>query len=71
MSKRDNFLLVEDMLQACIKIKKYTKGQSFEVFDYDDKTVDAVVRNFEVIGEAANRIDTDFKILTLILNGID
>ncbi len=27
----------------------------------DDKTIDAVVRNFEIIGEAANRIDVDFK----------
>jgi uncharacterized protein with HEPN domain len=27
----------------------------------DDKTKDAVVRNFEIIGEAANRIDPDFK----------
>ena len=27
----------------------------------DDKTIDAVVRNFEIIGEAANRIDSDFR----------
>ena len=27
----------------------------------DDKTIDAVVRNFEIIGEAANRIDPDFR----------
>jgi len=32
-------------------------GEAF----YDDKTVDAVVRNFEIFGEAANRIDGDFK----------
>jgi uncharacterized protein with HEPN domain len=29
----------------------------------DDKTIDAVVRNFEIIGEAANRIDPDFRIV--------
>jgi uncharacterized protein with HEPN domain len=29
----------------------------------DDKTIDAVVRNFEIIGEAANRIDSDFRIM--------
>jgi uncharacterized protein with HEPN domain len=31
------------------------------LFLVDDKTIDAVVRNFEIIGEAANRIDPDFK----------
>jgi uncharacterized protein with HEPN domain len=28
----------------------------------DNKTIDAVVRNFEIIGEAANRIDIDFRV---------
>ena len=28
----------------------------------DEKTMDAVVRNFEIIGEAANRVDNDFKL---------
>ena len=34
---------------------------SFDDFISDDKTVDAVVRNFEIIGEAANRVPEDFK----------
>ena len=34
---------------------------SFDDFIHDDKTIDAVVRNFEIIGEAANRIPEDFK----------
>lgn len=33
---------------------------SYEDFINDEKTVDAVVRNFEIIGEAANRLGTDF-----------
>ena len=61
MSKRDILLLLDDMLQACIKIKKYTQGLDYDMFIADDKTIDAVVRNFEVIGEAANRIDSDFR----------
>jgi uncharacterized protein with HEPN domain len=32
------------------------------IFLNDDKTIDAVVRNFEIIGEAANRIEPDFRI---------
>lgn len=61
MSKRDTLLLLDDMLQSCYKIKLYTKGIDFKLFINDDKTIDAVVRNFEIIGEAANRIDEDFK----------
>lgn len=62
MSKRDIVLLLEDMLQSAYKIKKYTKDQNFQSFENDDKTIDAVVRNFEIIGEASNRIDPDFKL---------
>lgn len=61
MSKRDHSLLLEDMYESAVKIKKYTEGQDFDSFIEDDKTIDAVVRNFEIIGEAANRIDLDFK----------
>ena len=62
MSKRDNILLLEDMLEAASKITKYTEGLDFDAFVDDDKTIDAVIRNFEIIGEAANRIDPDFKV---------
>ncbi len=34
---------------------------SFDDFISDDKTIDAVVRNFEIIGEAANRVPDNFK----------
>lgn len=62
MSKRDKMLLLEDMLQAATKIKRYTDNLDFDSFVEDDKTVDAVIRNFEIIGEAASRIDPDFRI---------
>lgn len=61
MSKRDTILLLDDMLQSAQKIKQYTKGLNYESFLSDDKTIDAVVRNFEIIGEAANRINQDFR----------
>jgi uncharacterized protein with HEPN domain len=61
MSKRDTLLLLDDMLQSAQKIKRYTKDIDFDLFVSDDKTMDAVVRNFEIIGEAANRIDSDFR----------
>ena len=34
---------------------------SFDDFMQDEKTIDAVVRNFEIIGEASNRVPDDFK----------
>jgi len=61
MSKRDTLLLLDDMFQSAQKIKRYTKDLDFDSFLSDDKTMDAVVRNFEIIGEAANRIDADFR----------
>jgi len=61
MSKRDTKLLLEDMLDSALKIKRYTSNLTFDSFIVDEKTIDAVVRNFEIIGEAANRIDPDFR----------
>lgn len=63
MSNRDIVLLLEDMLESALKIKRYTANLDYDSFLNDDKTIDAVVRNFEIIGEAANRTDPDFRIL--------
>jgi uncharacterized protein with HEPN domain len=51
---------VKQKLRNRGNLKKYTEGLDYESFIADDKTVDAVIRNFEIIGEAANRIDSDF-----------
>ena len=61
MSKRNPQHLIEDILESCHKIMDYTKDYSFEDFISDQKTIDAVIRNFEIIGEAANRMPEDFK----------
>ena len=61
MSNRSAELLIEDILDAARKIQRFTNGISFEEFVVDEKTVDAVVRNFEVIGEASNRLPQEFK----------
>ena len=61
MSKRDLDLLLNDILECCGKIKKYTNGYDFDDFLNDDKTIDAVVRNFTIIGEACSNVDSDFK----------
>ncbi len=61
MSKRRPELLVDDIINSGNKILVYTNDLSFESFIADDKTVDAVVRNFEIIGEAATRLLEDFR----------
>lgn len=49
------------MLEASMKIMNYTDGYDFNDFSSDERTIDAFIRNFEVIGEAANRLNPEFK----------
>ena len=58
---RDFKLYLEDILEAVARIERYTAGQSFQQFSHDEKTVDAVVRNLEVIGEAVKRIPEEIR----------
>ncbi|MCU0370187.1 MAG: DUF86 domain-containing protein [Bacteroidales bacterium] len=62
MSERSAELLLEDMLESCERIIEYTQGLSFEEFKKNYLVVDAVVRNFTIIGEAAGRIPDEYKI---------
>ena len=56
MPPREWRLRAEDILEAIAKIEQYVSGLSFEQFQADQKTVDAVVRNLEVIGEAVRHL---------------
>jgi len=53
---RDYRLFLDDILEATAKIREYTVDLDFSVFSKDSKTQDAVVRNLEIIGEAAGRL---------------
>jgi uncharacterized protein with HEPN domain len=61
MSKRTPQLLLEDIIASANKIMSYTSPISYEQFLEDEKTMDAVIRNFEIIGEAANRLSEEIK----------
>jgi uncharacterized protein with HEPN domain len=61
MSSRSDALLIEDMLEGATKIQTYTEGMSMTEFQAEEKTVDAVIRNFEIIGEASGRLSEEFK----------
>jgi uncharacterized protein with HEPN domain len=60
MSKRPADLLLEDILDAIAKVERYTAGLDQAGFEADEKTIDAVVRNFEIIGEAARQLPEEF-----------
>jgi uncharacterized protein with HEPN domain len=49
---RDPELRLEDILEASLAIKTYIQGFTYETFVSDRRTVDAVTRNLEIIGEA-------------------
>jgi uncharacterized protein with HEPN domain len=53
---RDYRLYLHDIKEAVEKIETFTKGFTFEKFAEDAKTVDAVIRNLEILGEAAKHI---------------
>lgn len=53
---RDFNVYLDDILEAIARIRKYVKGLSESGFLADSKTQDAVIRNLEIIGEAARQI---------------
>jgi uncharacterized protein with HEPN domain len=58
---RDLRLRLADIAEACRRIESYTTGMDLRSFRADPKTVDAVVRNLEVIGEAVKNLPDDFR----------
>ena len=63
MKKEDRtyIMYLEDLLLAMNRIAEYIEGMSFIDFKRDYKTVDAVIRNFEIIGEAAKNLSSEIK----------
>ena len=61
MSERDFRLYCEDILDSGNAILQYIKGMSFEEFCKDRKTYSAVIREFEIIGEAAGKLPDELK----------
>ncbi len=61
MPKRSDADLAEDIDGAIGRIESYTRGLTFDAFLADTKTQDAVVRNLEIVGEAAKGLSPDFR----------
>ena len=58
---RDYRLQIDDILTAVARIRAYVQGMSYDAFRADGRTQDAVVRNLEVIGEAARTLPDEVK----------
>ncbi len=59
--KREFKHYVLDIVDSIEKIEKFTKGMRLQDFEKDDKTVFAVIRALEIIGEAVKRIPASVK----------
>ena len=56
---RTSKLYLQDIVECCENAKEYTSGMSFDEFSGDKKTIDAVVRNLEIIGEAVKNVPNE------------
>ena len=56
MPSRSWLFRIDDIIEAINKIERYTDGIDFVIWQNDEKTVDAVIRNIEVIGEASSHL---------------
>ncbi|HEX2187890.1 MAG TPA: DUF86 domain-containing protein [Longimicrobiaceae bacterium] len=59
MPPRDLALRIADILDSIGRIERYTAGMTFDAFEADEKTTDAVLWNFQVIGEAARHVPAE------------
>lgn len=60
---RDYRVYMDDILESCRKIRLFTEGVSFQEFKQNIMMQDAVMRNFEIIGEAVNHLPDEIKSL--------
>ncbi len=58
---RDSDVYLDDILTSIGRIGDYTSGLTREAFVEDQKTIDAVVRNLEIIGEAVKNLPRDVR----------
>ncbi|MCX5842570.1 MAG: DUF86 domain-containing protein [Deltaproteobacteria bacterium] len=52
---------LDDIVTAIADAEEFTRGMSYEIFAADKKTVNAVIRCLEVLGEAAKHIPISFR----------
>jgi len=58
---RDETMYLSDIAKSCEKVSRFTAGLTQSDLKADEKTYDAVVRNLEILGEAAKHISDDLR----------
>jgi len=53
---RNYLLFISDIISSIEKIERFTFGMNLESFSNDEKTISAVIREIEVIGEAVKQV---------------
>jgi uncharacterized protein with HEPN domain len=61
MAKRELIVYLNDILESIIKIEEYLNGISASQFENNFEKQDAVIRRFEIIGEAVKQIPIDLR----------
>ncbi len=58
---RDEIMYLKDIVESTGKILRFTSGLTQAQLKQDEKTYDAVVRNLEIVGEAAKHISQNLR----------
>jgi uncharacterized protein with HEPN domain len=58
---RDILDYIQDILTSILEVEEFTEGMTFEDFSKDKKTVNAVIRSLEVLGEATRHIPINIR----------
>jgi uncharacterized protein with HEPN domain len=59
---RDEIMYLQDIAESCARILRYTRGLTQAGLIQDERTYDAVIRNLEIIGEAAKHIPDHMRV---------
>ena len=59
---RDELMYLQDIVESCDRILRYTSNLTKEQLIEDEKTYDAVVRNLEILGEAAKHVSDELRV---------
>ena len=61
MSEREWRFYIDDMLRFAEKVRKYSEGIDRTTFEQDELKYDAILRNLELIGEAATHLPAEVR----------
>ncbi len=59
--RRDPLVYLDDIVESCRRIEGYVADFTYERFENDQKTIDAVIRNLEIVEEAAKNVPSDIR----------